>query len=290
MIGIGLLSFGENKHIHRRLIVVVFICTLAGFLSGSRAVFVALIPSLILFLILEKQRRRAVLRGLVALGILWGVLIYVAPVLISEFSGRLDSTGSDFYSDYGRLWSAVYTVEEISQKPIIGWGIDHFNEAGLTEVPGTGDIVGVHNTFLKYWHGAGLLGAVGFLAIFALPTRRMLQLLKQRPSGSSTDALRLSLSCFLIAIHRLESGPIRLQSVPLRTPVLLCRVRRDRLGSSQNARCRATATDRRDHLHNNDFDGLTKTKNNIALNGKAHGFRHLRVGLGRASEKGNAKG
>ena len=207
MIGIGLLSFEGNKHIHRRLIVVVFVCTLAGFLSGSRAVFVALIPSLIVFLILEKQRRRVILRGLVALGILWGVLIYVAPVLISEFSGRLDSTGSDFYSDYGRLWSAVYTVEEISQKPIIGWGIDHFDEAGLTEVPGTGDIVGVHNTFLKYWHGAGLLGAVGFLAIFALPARRMLQLLKKRPSGSSTDALRLSVSCFLLLFIVSNLGP-----------------------------------------------------------------------------------
>jgi O-antigen ligase len=207
MIGIGLLSFEGNKHIRRPLIVVIFVCTLAGLLSGSRAVLVALIPSLILFLILEKQRRRAVLRGLVALSLLWGVLIYVAPTLISQFSERLDSTGSDFYSDYGRLWSAVYTVEEIAQKPIIGWGIDHLDDAGLTEVPGTGEIVGAHNTFLKYWHGAGLLGAVGFLAIFALPARRMLQLLRKRPSDSSSDALRLSLSCLLLLFIVSNLGP-----------------------------------------------------------------------------------
>jgi O-antigen ligase len=207
MIGIGLLSFEGNRHIRGRLIVVVFVCTLAGFLSGSRAVFVALIPSLIVFLILQKQPRRAIVRGLVALGVLWGALTYIAPVVISQFSERLDSTGLDFYSDYGRLWSAVYTVEEISQRPIIGWGIDHLDDAGLTEVPGTGEIVGAHNTFLKYWHGAGLLGAVGFLAIFALPARRMLQVLKKRPSGTSSDALRLSLSCFLLLFIISNLGP-----------------------------------------------------------------------------------
>jgi O-antigen ligase len=207
MIGIGLLSFEGNRHIQGRLIVVVFVCTLAAFLSGSRAVFIALIPSLIVFLILQKQRRRAVARGLVALGVLWGVLTYIAPAVISQFSERLDSTGLDFYSDYGRLWSAVYTVEEISQRPIVGWGIDHLNEAGLVEVPGTGELVGVHNTFLKYWHGAGLLAAVGFLAIFALPAMRMLQVLKKRPLGSSSDALRLSLSCFLLLFIVSNLGP-----------------------------------------------------------------------------------
>jgi O-antigen ligase len=207
MIGIGLLSFEGNRHTRGRLVIVVFVCTLAGFLSGSRAVFVALIPSLIVFLIFQKQRRRAIVRGLVALGVLWGAVIYIAPALISQFSERLDSTGSNFYSDYGRLWSAVYTVEEISQRPIIGWGVDHLDDAGLTEIPGTGEIVGAHNTFLKYWHGAGLLGAAGFLTIFALPARRMLQLLKKRPSSSSSDALKLSLSCLILLFIVSNLGP-----------------------------------------------------------------------------------
>jgi O-antigen ligase len=86
-------------------------------------------------------------------------------------------------------------------------GVDHLDDAGLTEVPGTGEIVGAHNTFLKYWHGAGLLGAVGFLTIFALPVRRMLQLLRERSSGSSSDALRLSLSCFLLLFIISNLGP-----------------------------------------------------------------------------------
>jgi O-antigen ligase len=218
MIAIGLLSFEENRHVRGRLIIVVFVCVLAGFLSGSRAVFVSLIPSLIVFAILQKQRRRAIVRGVVGLCVLWGALTYVAPAVISQFWDRLDSTGADFYSDYGRLWSAIYAIEENLQKPIIGWGVDHLDDAGLTEVPGTGEIVGAHNTFLKYWHGAGLLGAVGFLMIFALPARRMSQLLKRIPSNSASDALKLSLSCFLLLFIVSNLGPFdynRFLYVPL---------------------------------------------------------------------------
>ena len=207
MVGVGLLAFEWNRNTRGRLVVVVFVCTLAGFLSGSRAVFVSLIPSLIFFAMLQKQRRRTIVRGVVALSVLWGGLTYVAPAVISDFSERLDSTGSNFYSDYGRFWSAVYTVEENLQKPFVGWGVDHLDDAGLTEVPGTGEIVGVHNTFLKYWHGAGLLGAIGFLAIFVLPARLMLQFLKKMPPGSSSDALRLSLSCFLLLFIISNLGP-----------------------------------------------------------------------------------
>jgi hypothetical protein len=177
MIGFGLLTSEGSRHIRGRLVIAIFVCTLA------------------------------LVRGVVAIGVLWGALTYVAPAVISQFSERLDSTGSDFYSDYGRLWSAVYTVEEIFQKPIVGWGVDHLDDAGLTEVPGTGEIVGAHNTFLKYWHGAGLLGAAGFLAIFTLPARRMLQLLKKEPLGGSSDVLRLSLSCLLLLFIISNLGP-----------------------------------------------------------------------------------
>jgi O-antigen ligase len=218
MIGFGLLTSEGNRHIRGCLIIVIFVCTLAGFLSGSRTVLVALFPSLIVYLILQKQHRRTLVRGLVALSLLWGVLTYVAPALISQFSERLDSTGSDFYSDYGRLWSTIYTVQENFQKPIIGWGVDHLDDAGLMEVPGTGEIVGAHNTFLKYWHGAGLLGAVGFLTIFAVPAKRMWQLLKEMPSGNSSDALRLTLSCFLLLFIVSNLGPFdynRFLYVPL---------------------------------------------------------------------------
>lgn len=55
MIGFGLLISDGSRHIRGRLFVVIFVCTLAGFLSGSRAVFVSLIPSLIVYLILQNS-------------------------------------------------------------------------------------------------------------------------------------------------------------------------------------------------------------------------------------------
>jgi O-antigen ligase len=218
MIGVGLLCSEGNRHIRGRLLIVVFVCTFAALLSGSRTVFVSLIPSLAVFSLFQKHRRRAIVRALLALTVAWGTLTYLAPALIWNFAERLDSAGSDFYSDYGRLWSTVYTVAEISQKPIIGWGVDHLDDAGLTVVPDTGEIVGAHNTFLKYWHGAGLLGAVGFLTIFALPVRQILRLLKKRFSGNSSDALRLSLSCYVLLFIVSNLGPFdynRFLYVPL---------------------------------------------------------------------------
>ena len=207
LLGFGLFSFDGYRRIRGRLTVVIIVCALAALLSGSRAVFVSLVPGVIVLAFFQKQRRRAVVRILVALIVFWGGLTYVAPVVVSQFGERLDSTGSDLYSDYGRLWSAVYAVQEISQKPIIGWGIDHIDDAGLTLVPWTGEFVGVHNTFLKYWNAAGLMGAVGFLTLFAVPVRQILRLLKKEPSNSSTEALVLALACYALLFIVSNLGP-----------------------------------------------------------------------------------
>jgi O-antigen ligase len=201
LIGIGLLSFDANKHLRGRLIVVNVVCSIAALFSGSRAVWVSLVPGLVVLAISQKRRRQSILRMLVAVAVMWAAAIYLAPGVITQFGERLDTSGSNIYSDYGRLWSAVYTVVEISQKPFIGWGIDHLDDAGLTEVPWTGEVVGAHNTFLKYWHGAGLLGAVGFLALFLVPAKRMVQLLKAGASGNLANILGLGLgSCVLLFV------------------------------------------------------------------------------------------
>src|SRR6266436_1043445 len=207
LLGFGLLSFDRYRRIRGRLTLVVFVCSLAGLLSGSRTVFVCFVPGVIVLALFLKQRRRAVVRVLVALIVFWGGLTYVAPAVVSQFGERLDSTGSDIYSDYGRLWSAVYAVQEISQKPIIGWGIDHIDDAGLTLVPWTGEFVGAHNTFLKYWNAMGLLAAIGFLALFAVPMRQILHRLKKKPSNTSTEALVLALACYALLFIVSNLGP-----------------------------------------------------------------------------------
>ena len=207
LLGFGLFSFDGYRRIRGRLTVVIIVCALAALLSGSRAVFVSLVPGVIVLALFQRQRRRAVVRVFVVLIVFWGGLTYVVPSVVSQFGERLDPTGSDLYSDYGRLWSAVYAVQEISQKPIIGWGIDHIDDAGLTLVPWTGEFVGAHNTFLKYWNAMGLLAAIGFLALFAVPMRQILHRLKKKPSNTSTEALVLALACYALLFIVSNLGP-----------------------------------------------------------------------------------
>ena len=218
LIGIGLLCFEENKHIRGRLTLVVIVCGIAAILSGSRAVFVSLVAGLVALALSQKHRRQMIVRMLLAVVLIAGAVSYLVPAVVSQFGERLDPSGLDVYSDYGRLWSAVYAAVEISQKPLIGWGVDHLDDAGLTEVPWTGEIVGAHNTFLKYWHGAGLLGAIGFLALFFVPGRRMWRLLKKNPSRRSANTLGLGLACYTLLFIVSNLGPFdynRFLYVPL---------------------------------------------------------------------------
>lgn len=206
LLAIGLLSFEGGKRIRGRLVVAVIVCAFAALLSGSRTVFVCLVPSLIL-LIFQKERRKTAIRIVIGIGFLWLAISYFAPGVIEQFTQRMDSTGLQVNSDYGRLWSAVNAAAEILQKPILGWGLDHFDDAGLTEVPWTGELVGVHNTFLKFWHGAGLLGAVGFILLFALPARQIWRLLKTDLPMDIGELLRLALGSYLLLFIVSNLGP-----------------------------------------------------------------------------------
>ena len=96
---------------------------------------------------------------------------------------------------------------EISEKPVLGWGVDHFDEGGVLTVPETGEIASAHNTFLRYWYAAGLLGAVGFLTLFVVPAKRMLQFLKEKSSDKSAGAVRLALACYVFFFIVANLGP-----------------------------------------------------------------------------------
>jgi len=198
LIAVGLLSSEGSRHIRWRLVFTALICTLAGLLSGSRTFLVPVIPGLIVLTLSQKLRGRAVARALAALVILWGALTYLAPTVLSEYAERLGLTGLEFSPDYGRLVTAALAVEEISQKPILGWGVDHFGEAGMMLIPEIAEVVGAHLTFLQYWYAAGLLGATGFLALFGIPAMRMLRRSKESLSINSRNALSLGLGVYVL--------------------------------------------------------------------------------------------
>jgi O-antigen ligase len=206
LLAIGALITKRDKRIRVPLVIAIIACALAALLSGSRTVFVCFVPSL-LVLIFQKKRRKAAIGAVIGIALLWFGINYVAPGIMAQFTQRIDSSGLQLDSDYGRLWSAVYTVVEISQKPILGWGVDHLDDAGLVVVPWTGEEVGAHNTFLKFWHGAGLLGAIGFILLFALPARQIRKLLKENLPSPWNEFLRLALASYLLLFIVSNLGP-----------------------------------------------------------------------------------
>jgi len=198
LIGVGLFFKAKNPLLRRWLILQVGLCSFGGILTGSRTLLASLIPGLLVLALLEKRNRGAVLRGFVALVVIGVVVAFSAPTAVSLYTARLNSSGEDYSPDYGRVMTAGLALVEISQKPILGWGADHMNRAGLMLIPGTPEISVTHNTFLQYWYATGLLGAIGYLALFAVPVKQMALALKRTPSTTFADGLGLGLSCYVL--------------------------------------------------------------------------------------------
>jgi hypothetical protein len=204
LIGIGLFSDEKGRVLRWGLAILILVCSIGALLSGSRTFFGSLLPALLVLFSFRQGRRRNAIYALVAFGMLWVTVTYIAPGAVSRFSQRVDSVG---LVDYGRLASAAQAVVEISEKPLLGWGVDHFDEGGVIIIPETGEISGAHNTLLRYWYAAGLLGAMGYLALFVLPSRRVLRLLRGNPPGvlMQTMPLALALCVFFFIVSNL--GP-----------------------------------------------------------------------------------
>jgi O-antigen ligase len=204
LLGIGLFTIEKRPLVRWSLGIVIVVCSIAALLSGSRTFFASMLPGVVVFVILQKQRRRGVIYAIGALAFLWGSITYLAPGVVAQYSGRVDSVG---LVDYSRLAGAAQAVLEISEKPILGWGADHFDEGGVIVIPESLEVAGAHNTFLRYWYAVGLLGAAGFLALFVLPARKMLRLLNEQVAARSGDAMRLILACYVFFFIVANLGP-----------------------------------------------------------------------------------
>jgi len=204
LLGIGLFSIEKRPLIRWGLGIAIVVCSIAALLSGSRTFLASMLPGVIVFVILQKRRHRGVIYAIAMLTVLWSSVTYLAPGVVSQYSGRVDSVG---LVDYARLASAAQAAIEISEKPVLGWGVDHFDEGGVIVIPETGEIAGAHNTFLRYWYAAGLLGAAGFLTLFFVPARKMLLLLNRKVAARSGDAMRLILACYVFFFIVTNLGP-----------------------------------------------------------------------------------
>jgi O-antigen ligase len=214
-LGIGLFFFENRGSVRWGLAPQVAVCAVGGLLSGSRTSLVALVPALLIFGIFQRQNRRAILRALLALGVVWGALTYLAPGALSQYSDRIDSQG---LIDYDRLLTATAAISDISQKPLLGWGADHFGDAGRMLLTDIDEVAGAHVTFLQYWYAVGLLGALGFLALFIIPSVRMLRKLRGNLDAGPRNRLSLGLGVYALLFVVSNVQPIlynRFLYVPL---------------------------------------------------------------------------
>ena len=179
-------------------------CSVAALLSGSRTFFGSLIPALLVYAFLQKKHLMKTLYLICGLMLIWGTVSYVAPNVVSQFTQRVDSVG---VIDYSRLAASAQAMLEIAQKPIFGWGADHFDEGGVVYLPDTGEVTGAHNTLLRYWYATGILGAIGFLMFFIAPFRQLRKALKLRISERLANAVRLSMAATLFFFIVTNLGP-----------------------------------------------------------------------------------
>lgn len=201
---IGIYSVEKAKVLRWALIFAMFICTIAALLSGSRTFFGSLVPALLVYAFLQKRQRMKMVYATFGLLLLLGAISFLAPSIFKEFSQRVDSVG---LIDYRRIASSAQAVVEISQKPIFGWGADHFDQGGVVFLPDTGEITGAHNTFLRYWYATGLLGAIGFLMFFIAPFRQLRKALLLNISERSANAVRLCMGATLFFFIVTNLGP-----------------------------------------------------------------------------------
>jgi hypothetical protein len=211
LVGVGLF-FGEKKtHVRWMLVLQILVCTLGALLTGSRTFIASLAPGLVVLALSRGLNRGAVLRVcicLIGLLVAWGGVDYFAPDLIENYTARFGVASSGDSENSGRLMTAGMALAEISQKPIAGWGVERFGEAGMLYLPEDEDFMPAHVSFLQYWYAEGIVGGIGFLMLFVLPIRRMLQTLKANSSGTLANALRLGLSAFALLFITSNLHPI----------------------------------------------------------------------------------
>jgi O-antigen ligase len=211
LIAVGLLLSEKKTYVRWALLLQILICTFGAFLSGSRTFLISLVPGLMVLMLWQKLNLRMIGRiclGLVGLFAVWATANDLVPDLVPQYKERLAATSADDTENNGRLLTAGLALVEISQKPILGWGIEKFGEAGMMFLPADHEFLPAHVSFLHYWYAEGLLGAIGFLMLFVVPVRKMLQALKKNPSDSFANAVRLGLSVYLLLFIGSNLHPI----------------------------------------------------------------------------------
>ncbi|HBB37578.1 MAG: Tetratricopeptide repeat domain protein [Candidatus Magasanikbacteria bacterium GW2011_GWD2_43_18] len=193
----------------------VIISALAVLLSGTRGTLLALIGAVVLclFLVMIFSRQASVRRylavGFVSLLILAGALFFVRETSFVKAIpgvGRLLNTSLSADSAETRVMAWGIAVEAWEEKPVFGWGPagyffafnKYYRPKFLTHGVGETWFDSAHNAFLNTLAVQGILGAVSYVLLFALPAIILLLRAKREES----DFLKLEyivFACFFAA-------------------------------------------------------------------------------------------
>lgn len=195
------------------LVVVGFI-TVGLFLSGSVGGFLVAAVAVAFWLALGAIRLRTIVivAGIAAIvavaGIDLGIVEQAASVSPLERLERVTTVDGEEGTLQARLETYIAAWDSISRSPLVGVGLD--DESSRTDVIGLefltdGTVIynqhQVHNYLLGVWYGAGLLAALGALAILVAMVRAGIMALRGARSPAEralTAALLASYVGFLV--------------------------------------------------------------------------------------------
>ena len=201
LVAVGLLRHDSTKRLRIGTYLQILICTVGAVLSSSRTFFVALAPALLILILWQTLNLKRMVRLSFKLAflasILWLFANYLFPLLSGSYLQRLGETDESYVANRDRLVTGVLAVAQISQRPMTGWGMEHFGEAGMIFIPEEGGLLPAHVVILHYWFAEGILGGLGIALLFVLPVVKMVRALRDSRAKHLSDALRLGVCVYV---------------------------------------------------------------------------------------------
>lgn len=157
IVGLGVLlcvfSIKIKKYSKTKFVVILlgFIFIFCTLFSYSRAVWVALFLSLLLYFFINLKSIK-ITYILYIVGMF--LIIAISFVYIDSLQNRLDLLLKGNSSNRDEIW--LYTLNLIQQKPIFGWGLDTWSVIGLK------NYANVHNSILEILLYLGIFGFLSF--------------------------------------------------------------------------------------------------------------------------------
>ena len=171
----------------------------ALFMTFSRASWLALIATLILFGLISSAYRKKIF----VLGVVLGILMFTAPYSRNKV---LEVTVGNDPSKKNRyvLWHAAFDM--LKKSPVTGVGLMGFHENFKNYPVGPDRVIQnyPHNFFLNFWLETGFIGLLSISALLVLFYKKIWELMK---TNNRTVALGTAAGITMVLLHGMVDVP-----------------------------------------------------------------------------------